>query len=281
MKRIVVTGGSGFIGSNLVRRLTSEGHKVTIVDYKQPPEDLDYARYEDIYVEHIDADTLGDTDIIYHLAAQSRVQPSFEDPLDSFHSNVIGTQTVLETARELKCKVIYAGSSAKHADPYGSPYSTTKMMGEELCKMYRKCYDVDVEIARFWNVYGPGESLDPVEGNVIGIWRHNIVQGLDCQIVGDGEQQRDFIHVDDIVDGLIKIEESVSKHEDAWELGTAYLTSINTLASYMKERFPQAKFTRVADRKGNFKRPIMARPDISHRIGWEAKDKLREYILSL
>ena len=92
--------------------------------------------------------------IIYHLAGQSRVQPSFDFPIESVESNVNGTLAVLEYARKYKCRVVYAGSSSKHNNIHDSPYSTTKALGEDLCKLYRECYGVDVEIARFYNVYG-------------------------------------------------------------------------------------------------------------------------------
>ena len=88
-----------------------------------------------------------------------------------------------------------------------------KYLGEEVCKLYRKSYDLDVQIARFYNVYGPGESLDEKFGNVIGIWRSKSSKGESLPIVGDGEQRRDFTHVDDIVDGLIRISQTDKIHE--------------------------------------------------------------------
>lgn len=268
---VLVTGHEGFIGKNLFKRLKREGHIVYGMDIKN-------GKFIQAIQQQAPKHRI---DVIYHLAAQSRVQTSFDAPQLSIDHNVNGTYEVLNWARENDCKVVYAGSSAKHADPYGSPYATTKLMGEELCKMFRNCYDLNVEIARFWNVYGPEESLDPEHGNVIGIWRHNIMNDIPCQIVGDGEQRRDFIHVEDIVEGLMTIGEMVSSHEDAWELGTANFYSINDLARFFKERFQYAKFENVEDRKGNFKNPIMCRPDLYHKTGWEAKDKLRDYILNL
>ena len=222
MKKVLVTGAGGFIGSNLVNYLLKDptlivksvdnnpriGSSCTILDIK----DIKTLNFQ--------------PDIIYHLAAQSRVKPSFENPELFTKDNVMGTLAVLEYAKKHNCKVVYAGSSSKHFDPSDSPYATTKYMGESLCKMYKSCYDMDIEIARFYNVYGPNEYLHPIEGNVIGIWRYNVENNLPCKIVGSGEQQRDFVHVQDIVEGLVAIGEGISSHKDAWELGTGNTTSI-------------------------------------------------------
>jgi UDP-glucose 4-epimerase len=266
---IVVTGGSGFIGSNLYKRLFEDGNNVSIVDIeKNGP------------VQIIKKIVKFRPDIIYHLAAQSRVQPSFEDPAGCFDDNVVGTQAVLEFARQKKCKVVYAGSSSKHHDPYDSPYAATKMIGEELCKMYKSCYDLDVEIARFYNVYGPGEELDPKNGNVIGIWRWCVATNNKAKIVGDGEQRRDFIHVSDIVDGLIKIGESDKHHEDAWELGTGKNYSINELAEMFKRKF-QLEFDYVEDQRGNYRETLNTNTDGQRQLGWFPNDRLKSYINSL
>ena len=185
--------------------------------------------------EYIKGDSI---DLCYHLAAQSRVQPSFDDPTECFRVNVLGTQKVMEWAHHNDVEVVYAGSSSKHHDPSDSPYAMFKYLGEEVCKLYKKTYQVGVQIARFYNVYGPGESLDEKNGNAIGIWRSKIQKDPEwaiLQIVGDGEQRRDFTHVDDVVDGLIKIAETPILHEDAWELGTGINYSINELFSFFKE----------------------------------------------
>ena len=102
----------------------------------------------------------------------------------------------------------------------------TKYLGEEICKLYKKSFNVNVEIARFYNVYGPYEPLDEKFGNVIGIWRAKVKENKPLTIVGDGNQKRDFTHVDDIVDGILKIAFSKKTHSDAWELGSGVSYSI-------------------------------------------------------
>ena len=103
----------------------------------------------------------------------SKVQPSFDDPEECFRVNVTGTLKVMNWARDKNVKVIYAGSSSKHHNPSDSPYAMSKFLGEEICRLYKKTFDVNVEISRFYNVYG-GENIDKKFGNVIGIWTAQI-----------------------------------------------------------------------------------------------------------
>ena len=281
--KILVTGGAGFIGTNLVKQLNWEGHEVFVIDdYSTGTENnkLDGVKYIDGDIEMVEY-LNNDFDLIYHLAAQSRVQPSFESPTETFRTNVIGTQSVMEFARAKNIKVVYAGSSSKHHDPTDSPYAQYKFLGEEVCKLYKKTYDVNVEICRFYNAYGTYEPLDLENGNVIGIWREQIKSGQPITIVGDGEQKRDFIHVDDIVDGLIKIGMSDESHEDAWELGLGKNYSINELFGFFLERWPQIKSIYIPDQKGNYRETLNTNTDTKDRLGWEPKDRLKDYILSL
>ena len=218
--KILVTGGTGFIGMNLIKRLVSEGHRVvSLDDYSTGTnsnhiEGVKYINGDIEIIEYL----AGDYDLCYHIAAQSRVQPSFDDPTETFRVNVNGTRAVCDWAKNNNVKLIYAGSSSKHHDPTDSPYAMYKYLGEEVCKLYRKSFDVDIQIARFYNVYGAGESLDEKFGNVIGIWRTKCFNSEKLPIVGDGEQRRDFTHVDDIVDGLVRISQTDKIHDDVGNL---------------------------------------------------------------
>ena len=281
---IIVTGGAGFIGKNLVQELVNQGKVPYIIDNftNSEPQDLHPSCvYYGGDVRDIGKLHPSKVDVIYHLAGQSRVQPSFEDPVGSVESNVNGTLAVLEYARKHKCKVVYAGSSSKHQNIYDSPYSTSKALGEDLCFMYRECYDVDVSVCRFYNIYGEGESLDPVNGNVIGIWRHLVNTNQTIKIVGDGEQRRDFTYVGDLVDALITIGESKLTHTDAWELGTGVNHSINDLYSMFKERYPSIQKEHIPNQPGNYKETIRVNDDALEILNWEPKDRLRKYINKL
>lgn len=280
--KVLVTGGAGFIGSNLIKRLITEGHNVVSLDDYSTGDVLnqvDGVQYIHGDVEIIEYLT-GHYDLCYHIAAQSRVQPSFDDPTETFRVNVNGTRAVCDWAKNNNVKVIYAGSSSKHHDPTDSPYAMYKYLGEEVCKLYRKSFDVDIQIARFYNVYGPGESLNEKFGNVIGIWRTKCFNNEKLPIVGDGEQRRDFTHVDDIVDGLIRISQTEKIHEDAWELGSGVNYSVNELFGFFQERFG-AESEYIPDQKGNYRETLNTNPDAVRYLGWYPQDRLKDYILSL
>jgi UDP-glucose 4-epimerase len=213
---------------------------------------------------------------IFHLAALSRIQPSFKNPTLTFSVNVDGTKKVVEYAFQNKCKLIYSGSSSRWHNPVLSPYAMTKHMGEEWIKLFKEVYGLNAEIARFYNVYGPGELVTSDMSAVIGIWRNAISKGETIKIHGDGEQRRDFTHIDDIVDGLIRIAESDEKHEDAWELGTGKNYSLNEVATMFGVLSEY-----VNDVKGNYRVTLRENNDTIERLGWQPMDRLKEYIENL
>ena len=279
MKKIVVTGGVGFIGSNLIKELMLQNHDIVSLDNystgnnKNEIQGVNYINDDIENIEKLE----GNFDLCFHLASQSRVQPSFKDPEESFRVNVLGTLKVNEWAKKNDIKVIYAGSSSMHHDPSDSPYAMNKFLGEQVCKLYKKSFNVNVEIARFYNVYGPGESVDEKFGNVIGIWRSKILNGEPLPIVGDGNQKRDFVHVFDIVDGLIKIGFSKLHHDDAWELGTGINYSVNELFNYFKDKF-NVTSTFIPDQPGNYRQTLRENDDSLKLLGWKPKDRLKDHI---
>jgi UDP-glucose 4-epimerase len=282
MKKILVTGGVGFIGSNLIKALYSQNFNIVSLDNYSTGSinnEMEGVRYINNDIENID-DIENDFDICFHLAAQSRVQPSFEDPRKSFNVNVLGTLKVIEWGKKNNIKIIYAGSSSKHHQPADSPYAMYKFLGEQVCKLYQTSYNVNIEIARFYNVYGPGENMDEKYGNVIGIWRSKVSKGELLPIVGDGNQKRDFIHVDDIVDGLIKIGLSELHHTDAWELGMGINYSINQVFSYFRSKF-NVEAKHVPDQPGNYKETLRENNDTLKLLKWNPVDRLKEYINQL
>ncbi len=283
MKKALVTGGAGFIGTNLIKQLSALGVEiVSIDDYStgSKSNEIDGVTYINTDIEEIINIKESGFDICFHLAAQSRVQPSFDNPEDSIRVNVLGTTKVMEWAIKNNVKVIYAGSSSKHHDPSDSPYAMTKFLGEEICKLYKKSYNVKVEVARFYNVYGPFEPLDEKFGNVIGIWQVKVQKRIPLPIVGDGNQKRDFTHVDDIVDGLIKISNTDITHDDAWEIGTGINYSINQLYSMFNEKF-DIESENIPDQRGNYRETLRVNDDLVNLLGWQPKDRLKEYIENL
>jgi UDP-glucose 4-epimerase len=280
---IIVTGGVGFVGTNLVKRLKEEGHKVIVIDdYStgKVENQIEGVRYLPMNVEQIEYISGEEVDICFHLAGLSRIQPSFETPSQFFRVNTSGTEAVCEWARKWNVKVVYSGSSSQWHDPYQSPYAMYKKLGEDICKMYRKVFGTKIEIARFYNVYGPTEITEGEWAAVIGLWRGQIAEGKSITIVGDGEQRRDFTHVNDIVDGLIRIGFGTETHEDAWELGTGFNYSINEVADIFVKKFGCEKVY-VDNQKGNYRETRRENDDALNRLGWKPKDVLREYIENL
>tara|TARA_B100001057_G_C22860297_1_gene954263 strand:- start:2154 stop:3011 length:858 start_codon:yes stop_codon:yes gene_type:complete len=281
--KILVTGGAGFIGTNLIKKLVNEDHEVYSLDnyiVGTHSNHVDGCEYMTGDVNDIIELRDQRFELIYHLAALARIQESFNDPDETIRVNAIGTGKVCELARLTGAKLVYAGSSSRWCDPHTSPYATSKFLGEEIIKMYRRTYGLDLEIARFYNVYGPHEIVDGDWAAVIGIWRNQIYNGEPITIVGDGEQRRDFTHVDDIVDGLWRIGMKELKHEDAWELGTGINYSINDVYQMFRERFG-ADFITLPDQPGNYRQTLRENDDSLDKLGWKPSDKLKDYIFSL
>ena len=282
---ILVTGGNGFIGSNLINRLVEEGHYVVSIDNLstgKKENNVSHANY--LYADINDIDTIDfKADLVYHLAALSRIQPSFNKPDETFKSNVLGTEKVMEWARLNNAKVVYAGSSSKHFNPYQSPYAMYKYLGEEVVKMYKEVYGVNAEIARFYNVYGPNEIIGDQDNDgaaVIGIWRNQIANNKPLTIVGDGNQKRDFTHVDDIVDGLWRIGMKNEKHKDAWELGSGKNYSINEVYGMFRKKF-KTRYKHIPDQAGNYPSTLQINDDAQRKLGYDPQDRLEKYIKSL
>ena len=283
MKKVLVTGGCGFIGHALSLELIKKGYEVDVIDNlsigneARIPNGCNFLGGDVRAMDNIEDKPYA---YIFHLAALSRIQPSFQNPMLTFSVNVDGTKKVVDYALKNKSKLIYSGSSSRWHIPMKSPYAMTKHMGEEWIKMYKEVYNLNAQIVRFYNVYGPGELVDSHMAAVIGLWRGQVQKNYPITIIGDGKQRRDFTHIDDIVDGLIKIAESNEQHDDAWELGTGKNYSINDVANMFIERFSCVKVY-MTEQKGNYRETIRVNNDAIDRLGWSPSDKLENYIKKL
>lgn len=277
MKKVLVTGGCGFVGHALSTKLIEKGYEVDVIDNLSIGKEAkipEGCNFSGVDVRDIENTPDKPYKYIFHLAALSRIQPSFKNPTWTFSVNVEGTRSVVEYALRNNSKLIYSGSSSRHHNPMLSPYALTKHMGEEWIKMFKGVYGLNAEIVRFYNVYGPGELVASDMAAVIGMWRYAVSNQKPILIHGDGKQKRDFTHIDDIVDGLIKIAESDEKHEDAWELGTGCNYSLNEVA----QMFSPHPMEYVEDVKGNYRETLRINDDALNRLGWQPKDQLKEYI---
>jgi UDP-glucose 4-epimerase len=281
--KILVTGALGFVGKNLCKRLIEEGYDVIGLDNYEigkatdEVEGVKYIPWDIEQIEYLKGDGI---DLCFHLAALSRIQPSFEQPSETFRVNTRGTEAVCEWARQFNVKVVYSGSSSQWHDPFQSPYAMYKKLGEDVCKMYKKIYNLNVEIARFYNVFGPGEIVDGKWAAVIGLWRRQVRDGEPLTIVGDGEQRRDFTHIDDIVDALIKIGFGTESVEDAWELGTGFNYSLNEVADIFIEKFG-CETVYIPQQRGNYQQTLRENDLALEKLDWKPTDRLKEYINGL
>ena len=275
---IMVTGGAGFIGTNLIKRLLKDGHNVVSLDNYSTGKEENHQEgcvYHDVDIrDAVDFDFFMEKpDVIYHLAALPRIQPSFEYPALTLEIGILGTMNILERARNKYCKVIYAGSSSVHSGHYENPYTFSKSMGDELCMAYKHMFSVDTKICRFYNVYGPHQLTEGEYCTVIGVFERQYKEGVELTITGDGFQRRDFTHVDDIVEGLILTSQSENFDIDWVELGRGENFSINQLS----EMFG-CGFTYIPARPGEARETLCDISIAKRDIGYEPKVNLKDYI---
>ena len=235
---ILVTGGAGFVGTNLIKQLLKEGHDIISIDnYSTGKKEnhIDKVKYieGDIYnlMDHIA--TLStpyyQPDVVFHMAAIARIQPSFENPQDYIKTNFNGTYNIVQFCTNREIPLIYAGSSSHHSGKFKNPYTFSKDLGEEIVQLYQKHFGLKASITRFYNVYGPHQLVEGGYTTLIGRWINNIQKGIPCEIYGDGSKRRDFTHVNDIVDALIKIMD-LKSYNKIFELGRAKNYSILDVA---------------------------------------------------
>lgn len=236
--KILVTGGAGFIGTNLIKRLLKEGHEVYSLDNystglrENKIKGCEYYTNDILNTLAYNSRFMENIDVVYHMAAIARIQPSFERPEDYIKTNFNGTYEVVKYCIKNNIPLIYAGSSSKHSGRFKNPYTFSKDLGEDIIKLYETHYNLRSTIARFYNVYGPHQLTEGGYTTLIGRWLNNIKNGIQCEIYGDGEQRRDFTHVDDIVDALYKIMEHQAYGYD-FELGRGENVSVNEVAKMM------------------------------------------------
>ncbi|MEY2665747.1 MAG: hypothetical protein RLZZ480_852 [Candidatus Parcubacteria bacterium] len=249
-KTYLVTGGAGFIGTNLCERLAREGYKVIVVDdlsagkAERIPESVAFYRLDICKTEPLTALMKG-VDVVVHLAALPRVQFSIEQPFDAQRVNVDGTLSVLEAARKAGVKrVVYAASSSAYGDQTEmplretmkaepkSPYGLHKYYGEVLMKMWSDIHGIETVSLRFFNVYGPHLDPDGPYALVIGRFLKQRKENAPMTITGDGTQTRDFTHVEDIIDAIIRSGENEKVgHGEVFNVGAGRAVSINELAA--------------------------------------------------
>ena len=276
--KALVTGGAGFVGTNLIKRLLKDGHEVASIDnYSsgKKENEQDGCLYYDYDLSYNYVRDDGDRyDVIFHMAALARIQPSLKDPYKIIFNNFTSTLNILDYARENGIRFVYAGSSSFHHGLYESPYAWSKFSGEDLCKLYSNVYDIDTAICRFYNVYGPHQIEEGTYATVIGIFEKQYREGQPLTIVGDGEQRRDFTHIDDIVDGLIRCSEQPFRAE-IFELGSGKNYSINEVANMFGGDYSKKYLDK---RLGEYDVTLADYSEAKDILDWKPTKDLSDYI---
>lgn len=276
MSTILVTGGAGFVGSHLVKRLVADGHRVLSLDnyFTGSKENhVEGAEYREGHTKDIAAHVGETPDLVFHLGEYSRVEKSFDEPATVFDLNLAGTAAVAEFCRTNGAKLVYAGSSTKFGDGGlgrdQSPYAFSKALNTELVRNYGAWYGLRYAISYFYNVYGPGERAGAY-GTVIEIFRQKKAAGEPLPVNAPGTQKRNFTHVADIVEALVAIGEK--GEGDDYGIGDDRAYTVLEVAEMLGgpvEMRPEAK----GDRKN-----ADLNTEKTRALGWAPKRALADYL---
>jgi len=252
----IVTGGAGFIGSHIVEKLKRLDHMVVVVDNEYSDNDNFHWRKDTLNVNIDITDykalkkAFTGADYIFHCAAEARIGPAIENPVNALNINTIGTCNVLQCAREVGAKkVLYSSTSSGYGlneapnietqpDDCLNPYSVSKIAGEKLCKMYTDLYGLRTIIFRYFNVFGERAPRKGQYAPVTGIFLRQKEAGEPLTIVGDGEQRRDYIYVKDVANANVMA--AISNPDDdaygqVYNVGSGKNYSVNEIASFISD----------------------------------------------
>ena len=288
-KNILITGGAGFIGSNLVKFILKKNlaRKIIILDNYSSGNKINHVTNNK--VTYIRGDTKNiltnkkivknNIDLIFHLAEFSRIVQSFQYFEKCWDSNIIGTKKVIELALLKKAKLIYSASSSKFGpktNEFLSPYAWTKAKNVELIKCYKEWYDLDYVIAYFYNVYGPNQIRKSHMSAVIGIFEEQFVSNQPLTVVSPGSQKRDFTHVYDIVEGFIKA--GFYKKNQEYQLASGKLYTIMQVAKMFESKIkviPQRPGERFSSKRDNLSK---SKKELNFKIKYNLKKYIQDFI---
>lgn len=305
--KLIVTGSCGFIGSNLVDMLVEQGHEVVGIDnlssdahdefYFNPKatyyhyDITDYVMCSQVFEWHR-------PDVVFHLAAEARIQNCMNDPGRCMETNVMGTQTMLSLCRKhdngSASRMVFMSTSAIYGlrEPPNlecdvpdclNAYSYSKYFGEQLCKMYSANYGLDTVCFRGFNIYGNRMPKKGQYALVMGIFQRLLKEGKALTITGDGHQSRDFIHVDDVCRALIAgAESNKPQNGTVYNVGTGKSITIRTIAELMKSRWgSNLPFVFLPARQGEAKITQACNNRLKTNLGWTPKVSVEEWISNL
>ena len=290
----VVTGGAGFIGSHIVDELIKRGHSVRVIDNESSEvhEQFyhnDRAQYYKVEVSDykLTRNLFNEADYVFHLAAESRIQPTLINPLLAFQTNIMGTANVLQCSREAGVKkVIYSSTSSGYGlknkaplnedmpDDCLNPYSVAKVTSERMCKIYYTIYGLKTVTFRYFNVYGDREPTRGQYAPVVGLFLKQKNAGQPLTIVPDGTQRRDFTHIKDVVSAnILAMEKDHNNYGEVFNIGTGRNHSILELASMISD-----KTIMVEPRKAEAYITQADNTKAKTILGWNPTQNIEDYI---
>lgn len=292
--KALVTGGAGFIGSHIVDRLLSMGYEVIVIDNEYSDNENFYwndkcQNYKFNISDYENTRPLYDgVDYVFHAAAEARIGPAIQNPVNAVEINTLGTCNVLQCAREARVRrVMYSSTSAAYGlnsypnfeeqpDDCLNPYSVSKVAGEKLCKMYTDLYGLPTVIFRYFNVYGERAPRKGQYAPVTGIFLRQLAAGESLTVVGDGEQRRDFVYVGDVANANIMAAISNPDPEafgQVYNVGTGKNYSILEIAKQISD-----DITHITLRVGEARTSLANVNKIKNTFGWEPKMKIEDWI---
>ena len=288
--KALVTGGAGFIGSNLVDELVRQDYQVVCLDINPHGHwNKDVANYVGDVCNYPLVDSLmKDVDYVFHLAADVRIQDCIKNPIQCYHNNVIGTATVLEAARNNDVRnVVFSSTCAIYEckwlvqsedspeDASLNPYASSKKSGEDLCKLYSTSYGLHTTILRYFNVYGERQHTSGQYAPVVGVFMKQRDQGLPLSITGDGSQRRDFVHVNDVAQANILAAKSPTNAE-LYNVGSGVSYSIKELADIIS-----TNQVYIDKRSGEVQATQSVISKITGSLGWYPTVNLKDWLLDI
>ena len=291
----LVTGGAGFIGSNLVDYLLSKGHQVVCIDNESAEcndkfywNDKAWNINADITDYKVMRNAFTNVDCVFHLAAEARLQPAIKNPIEAVYKNCVGTTTVLQCAREAGVKrVVYSSTSSGYGnnsspnietqpDDCLNPYSASKVAAEKFCKMYSDLYGLETVVLRYFNVFGERSPTRGQYAPVIGIFQRQRDAGEPLTIVGDGTQRRDFIYVGDVAraNELAALMPGVKDHlGQVFNVGSGVNYSVQEIADAISDNQSY-----IPKRDGEMETTWSNIDKVNKVIGWKPEVDVLEWI---
>jgi UDP-glucose 4-epimerase len=290
----IVTGGAGFIGSHIVEELKRLDHMVIVIDNEYSDNDNFHWRKDTLNVD-IDItnykglkNAFTGADYVFHLAAEARIGPAIENPVNALNINTIGTCNVLQCAREVGAKkVLYSSTSSGYGlneapnietqpDDCLNPYSVSKIAGEKLCKMYTDLYGLKTIVFRYFNVFGERAPRKGQYAPVTGIFLRQKAAGEPLTIVGDGEQRRDYIYVKDVANANVMA--AISNPDDdaygqVYNVGSGKNYSVNEIASFISD-----DTINIPPRIGEARNSLANIDKIQKTFAWKPEMNVEEWI---